>query len=59
MRRNIKNLSLNLLKKSKGMILGLLEIIEEQPTMKYTAFCCSSYAEVYVLSKHVRINLGF
>ena len=59
MKKTAKNLNLNLLKKSKGMILGLFEIIDGSDTMKYTTFCCSSYAELYIISKHVIISSGF
>lgn len=53
LKRYSKQVRLNLLKKSKGMILGLTEIVEESSIMKYTAYCCSASAEVYVVSRHV------
>ena len=35
------------------------EILEESNTMKYTAFCCSASAEVYVITRHVSIMQDF
>ena len=55
-REFVKYSNVGLLKKSRGMILGLTEICEGLPTMKYSAVCCSPSAEVYVLTKQVLAN---
>jgi len=55
--RNISQpVNLNLLKKGKGMILGLDEALSSQPAMSQSARCVSSISEVYIITKHVPSN---
>ena len=47
---------LRLVKKSKGMILGIEEVLGGEKFMRHTSKCSSATAEVYVISKHVNFK---
>jgi len=49
---------LKLVKKSRGMILGIEEVLAGEKLMRHTARCSSGLAELYVLSRHVGFYLG-
>ena len=54
-----QQVDLRLVKKSKGMILGIEEVLASEKVMRHTAKCSSATAEVYLISKHVRIKQDF
>jgi CRP-like cAMP-binding protein len=54
-----QQVDLKLVKKSKGMILGIEEVLAGDKVMRHTAKCTSASAEVFVLSKHVRSRQDF